>query len=122
MWNTLYGKAGGAGEFVTGGASYFVKGGAILPIHTWNRVDLSDSGLEDVVLEPQGRVSAFAEGGVKAGDFTVSVDYEGMEFGESAKVPTRTLSSVQGAVVVNRYAYQPASSSHWVSLRVTYTF
>lgn len=122
IWNTFYGKAGGAGEFVTGAASYFLKGGAIIPIYTWNHVDLSDSGLEDLTLEPKGRVSAFAEGGVKAGAFTVSIEYEGMEFGESTKVATRTRNAVQGVVVVNRYAYQPASSSHWVSLRVSYTF
>ncbi|HJV64400.1 MAG TPA: hypothetical protein VJ550_01575 [Geomonas sp.] len=121
-WNIFYGKVGAAGEYVTGGASFFLKGGAILPIYTRNHVSLSDSGLQDVVLEPKQRVTSFAEGGIKTGAFTVSVEYEALEFGQSPKVPTHSLSSSQGSVVINGYAFQPASSSSNVSLKLSYTF
>lgn len=121
-WNTFYGKVGAAGEYAGRSATFYVKGGAILPLYTRNHVDLSTAGLDDVVTEPKSRISAFAEGGVKAGAFTVSVEYEGLKFGESAKVPTHSLSSSQGTAVVNGQAYQPASTSTFVSLKVTYTF
>lgn len=121
-WNNFYGKAGAAGELVSGGLSFFLKGGAILPIYTRNHATLSTAGLQDVVLEPRQHVSAFAEGGVKAGAFTVSVEYEGLDYGASPQVPTHALGTGQGSVVVNGYAYQPPSSSSYLALKVGYTF
>lgn len=121
-WNDFYGKAGAAGQFVTGGVSFFVNGGAILPIYTRNHATLSSAGLQDVVLEPQQRVTAFAEGGVKSGALTVSIEYEGLDYGASTRVPTHALGTGQGTVVVNGYAYQPPSTSSYVSLKVGYTF
>lgn len=122
-WNTFYGKAGVASELALRGVTLFVKGGALVPIYTRTHVSLSGSGYSDVVVEPKSRVSGFAEGGVKLGAFAVSVEYEGMEFGDSARVPTTTISGpAKGVVVVGREAYQPKSSSSLLSLKAVYSF
>lgn len=122
-WNTFYGKGGVAAEMTTSSGTLFARGGAMVPIYTRTHVSLSDSGYEDVVIEPASRISAFAEGGMRVGDFTLSVEYEGMEFGQSPKVPVRGTSSAgKGAVVSDGTASQPASSSNYVSLKLTFTF
>jgi len=60
---------------------------------------------------------------VKLGAFSVSAEYEGMRFGESARVPTTKLSNlVTGVALQNSMAYQPESRSDFFSLKVTYTF
>lgn len=122
-WNSFYGRAGVAGEMKRGGWTLFAKGGATVPIYTRTHVSLSDAGLTDVVTEPESRVSAFAEGGVKLGAFAVSVEYEGMRFGESEKVATRSRAgAAKGAVVVDSQAYQPDSRSDYFSLKLAYSF
>ena len=122
-WNTFYGKAGVGARLTTAAGTLFLKGGAMMPIYTRTHVSLSDAGFTDVVTEPRSRVSAFAEGGLQIGGFAVSVEYEGMEFGESARVPTATLSSAaKGVAVTGLQAYQPKSSSSLFSLKVAYSF
>jgi hypothetical protein len=122
-WNTFYSKAGAAVEFTNRGWSWYGKGGALVPFYTRSHVTLSDSGYSDVVTEPETRVSAFAEGGVRSGAFTVGVEYEGMEFGQSKKVMTsRVASTGSGIVILANQAYQPKSSSRLVSLKLSYSF
>jgi hypothetical protein len=122
-WNTFYGRGGVGGEAHFDGMTVFARAGAILPFYTRNHVSLSGSGLADVVVEPKSRLSAFAEGGFRFGSLSVSIEYEGMEFGQSARVRTHSLSSSgTGAVVVGTEAYQPQSSSSFVALRVGYSF
>lgn len=122
-WNSFYAKAGLAAELKTASCTLFVKGGAMAPIYTRTHVSLSNAGYTDVVVKPKSRVSAFAEGGVRMGDFAASIEYEGMKFGESAKVATnRTAGVGKGAVIVGAQAYQPESESSFVSLKLTYSF
>jgi len=120
-WNTFYLKAGVGAEY--GGGKFFVKGGALIPFYTRNHTSLTSSGFTDVVTEPACRASAFAEGGVQMGAFALSIDYEGMNFGESSRVSTsRIATSGTGVAVANTVAYQPASSSSFVSLKLSYSF
>jgi hypothetical protein len=122
-WNSFYTKAGAAVEFHKRDWIFYAKGGALVPFYTRCHVTLSDAGYSDVVTEPETRVSAFAEGGVRSGGFTVSVEYEGMEFGQSKKVITnRVASTGTGLVIVANQAYQPRSSSDLVALKLSYSF
>jgi hypothetical protein len=122
-WNSIYTKAGVAGELATNGCILFLKAGALIPIYTRTHASLSDAGFSDVTTEPKTRVSAYAEGGVKMGDFAVSVQYEGMEFGKSATVPTSRITGTgTGVAVVGSEAYQPDSSSSLISLKLAYSF
>lgn len=121
-WNSFYTKLGLAGEYKTGWGALFVKGGALVPVYTRNHVSLTSAGYSDVVTEPKSRVSAFAEGGVKLGPYAVSIEYEGLKFGESDKVATSRLANAPGAVVQNNQAYQPDSDATLVSLKVAYSF
>jgi hypothetical protein len=122
-WNTFYARPGLRGDFMSGDWRFFVKAGALVPFYTRTHVSLTGAGFSDVVTEPETRVSAFAEGGVRAGAFTVGVEYEGMKFGESKKVVTnRVASSGSGVVILANQAYQPATSSSLVSLKVSYSF
>ena len=121
-WNSIYAKAALAGEYKTSAGTLYLKGGALLPIYTRNHVSLNNAGFTDVVIQPKSEVSAFAEGGVKLGAFAVSVEYEGMKFGQSEKVATRQLNTAQGAVIQNSQAYQPDSQSSLYSLKLAYSF
>lgn len=121
-WNTFYAKAGVGGAIESGNLKFFVKGGALLPFYTRTHASLSEAGFSDVVTEPKSRLSPFAEGGVRAGAFTVSVEYEGMEFGQSNKVPTSTSTGNNGVQIAGGQAYQPDSSASLVSLKVSYSF
>jgi hypothetical protein len=121
-WNSFYGKAGVSGALSTGWGSVYLRGGALLPIYTRNHVSLTNAGYSDVVTEPKSRVSAFAEAGIRHGHLGLSVEYEGLRFGESAKVATSKLSNLPGAVIQNNQAYQPDSSSHLISLKLAYSY
>jgi hypothetical protein len=121
-WNSFFAKAGLVGEVRTNWGSVYLKGGALLPIYTRNHVSLTNAGYSDVVTEPKSQVSAFAEAGVKHGHLGLSVEYEGLRFGESAKVPTSKLGNLPGAVIQNNQAYQPDSRSHLISLKLAYTY
>jgi len=122
-WNSFYTKAGMAGELKTTGAMLFVKGGALVPLYTRDHASISGAGYADVVVEPKSEVSGFAEGGIKLGAFAVSLEYEGMRFGESAKVSTRkSTNGPNGVVVVNGQAYQPGFHSSLYSLKLAYSF
>jgi hypothetical protein len=121
-WNSIYTKAGITGELKRDGYTLYLKGGALLPVYTRNHVSLESVGYTDVVTEPRSRVSGFAEGGVRRGAFAVSIEYEGMRFGQSAKVATSTLSNTPGTVIQNSQAYQPDSESSLFSLKLAYSF
>jgi hypothetical protein len=121
-WNSFYGKAGVTGEVRTDWGSVYLKGGALLPIYTRNHVSLTNAGYSDVVTEPKNLVSAFAEAGVTRGHLGLSIEYEGLRFGESSKVATSKLGNLPGAVIQNNQAYQPDSHSHLVSLKLAYTY
>jgi len=122
-WNCFYTKAGMMGELKTTGAMLFVKGGALVPLYTRDHASISGAGYADVVLEPRPEVSGFAEVGGKRGAFAVSLEYEGMRFGESAKVSTsKSTSGPNGVVVVNGQAYQPGFQSSLYSLKLAYSF
>ncbi|GFO56430.1 hypothetical protein GMSM_34370 [Geomonas sp. Red276] len=121
-WNTFYSKVGLGGEVVARDLRIFAKGGALIPIYTRTRVTLSDAGYQDVVTEPRSQPSAFVEGGVKVGSFVLSVEFEGMNFGESSRVATHSLSAGQGAAVVNGFAFQPKAHSDFVSFKLAYQF
>jgi hypothetical protein len=121
-WNTVYAKAGLTGEVKTGGCTLFLKGGALVPFYTRNHVSLSNAGYTDVVTEPKSVVSAFAEGGIKRGAFAISIEYEGLKFGQSDKVATSKLSSTPGTVIQNSQAYQPDSQASLLSLKLAYSF
>jgi hypothetical protein len=121
-WNTFYAKAGAGAQWRKGDWKLFVKGGGLVPFYTRTHASLSDAGYSDVVTEPKPRLSAFAEGGARVGAFTISVDYEGMEFGRSDKVPTRKSSGTNGVQISGGEAYQPDSSATLVSLKLTFSF
>ena len=121
-WNTIYAKAGLSGEVKTGGCTLFLKGGALVPIYTRNHVSLSNAGYSDVVTEPKSEVSAFAEGGIKRGAFAISIEYEGLKFGQSNKVATSRLDATPGTVIQNSQAYQPDSQASLLSLKLAYSF
>jgi hypothetical protein len=122
-WNSFYGKAGVRGEMKTGFGALFVKAGALAPLYTRNHVSLSSGGYTDVVTEPKSEISAFGEAGVKLGAWAVSMEYEGMRFGQSAKVSTNRITNAQNGVVIqNNLAYQPDSQSDLFSLKVAYSF
>ncbi|UFS69158.1 hypothetical protein LPW11_14790 [Geomonas sp. RF6] len=120
-WNLFYAKAGVAGEYRTGGCTLFARGGAFIPIYTRNHVSLSDSGYSDVVVEPKSRVTGFAEGGVRVGAVSVSVEYEAVKFSQSANVPTQRIAT-GGAQIVDNQAFQPPSDSSLISLKLAYAF
>lgn len=121
-WNSIYTKLGIGSEVGVGAHTVFAKAGLLLPLYTRNHVSLASAGYSDVVTEPKSLPSAFAEAGVKRGAFALSVEYEGMRFGESAKVPTTRLSAIPGAVVQNNQAFQPDSEAHLFSLKLAYSF
>ena len=121
-WNSIYAKAGVTGELKAAGCTLYVKGGALLPVYTRSHVSLSNAGYTDVVTEPKSEVSGFAEAGFKRGSFAVSVEYEGMRFGQSAKVPTGKLAAAPGAVIQYSQAFQPDSQSSLLSLKLAYSF
>jgi hypothetical protein len=121
-WNSFYAKAGVSGEWKTAAGTLFVKGGALVPIYTRTHVSLSDAGFTDVVTEPKSQLSGFAEGGIKMGAFAVSLEYEEMAFGESAKVATSRVNAAKGVVVQNNMAFQPESRSDLFSLKLAYSF
>jgi hypothetical protein len=121
-WNSIYTKAGLEGDLQSAGRTWYLKGGALLPVYTRSHVSLSSAGYNDVVTEPKAKVSAFAEGGVKLGAFAVSVEYEGMRFGQSDKVSTSRRSTTPGVVVQDSQAFQPDSSSNLYSLKLAYSF
>ena len=121
-WNSIYTKAGLAGEYKTAGGTWYLKGGALLPVYTRTHVTLSNAGYSDVVTEPKARVSGFAEAGVRRGAFALSVEYEGMRFGQSDKVAIARLSSAPGVAVQGAQAFQPDSRSNLYSLKLTYSF
>jgi hypothetical protein len=121
-WNSVYVKTGLAFEAPVRGCTMFVKGGALMPVYTVNHAGLSEAGFTDVVTEPKARPSAFAEGGVKFGALAVSVEYESIEFGQSANVAISQVSGPKGVLVVSGNAWQPASSFSLVSLKLGYRF
>jgi len=121
-WNSIYAKAGVTGELKKSACTLYVKGGALVPVYTRSHVSLSSAGFTDVVTEPKSRVSGFAEAGVKRGAFAISVEYEGMKFGQSEKVATSKLAGAPGAVVQNSQAYQPDSQASLLSLKLAYSF
>ena len=121
-WNSIYAKAGVTGELKTAGCTWYLKGGALVPVYTRNHVSLTNAGYTDVVTEPKSRLSGFAEGGLRRGAFAVSVEYEGMKFGQSAKVPTSKLATAPGAVIQNSQAFQPDSQASLLSLKLAYSF
>ena len=113
-WNSFYTKFGMVGELKAFGGTPFLKGGALVPLYTRVHVSPSSTGYTtDVVLEPKSMVSGFAEGGIKWGAYAVSLEYEGMAFGESGKVSTT--SGLTGA-------YQPRFHSNLYSLKLAYSF
>jgi hypothetical protein len=121
-WNSIYAKAGLTGEMKAGRCTLYLKGGALLPVYTRSHVSLSNAGYTDVVTEPKSQLSSFAEAGVKRGAFAISVEYEGLRFGQSDKVPTARTAGAPGAVVQNSQAYQPESQSSLLSLKLAYSF
>ena len=122
-WNSFYTKAGMVGGLKTTGGMLFVKGGALVPLYTRTYASLSSAGYTDVVLEPKSEVSGFAEGGIKRGAFAVSLEYEGMTFGESAKVSiSKSTNGPNGVVAQNGQAYQPRFHSSLYSLKLAYSF
>jgi hypothetical protein len=121
-WNSIYTKAGLESDLQAGGCTWYLKGGALLPVYTRSHVSLSSAGYDDVVTYPKAKLSGFAEGGVKLGAFAISVEYEGMRFGESDKVSTSRRSTTPGAIIQNSQAFQPESSSNLYSLKVAYSF
>jgi hypothetical protein len=121
-WNTVYAKAGMTGEVKSGVCTLFLKGGALVPIYTRTHASLSDAGYTDVVTEPKSEVSAFAEGGIRRGAFAISIEYEGMKFGQSNKVATSKLTTTPGTVIQNSQAYQPDSQASLLSLKLAYSF
>jgi len=121
-WNSIYTKAGLAGEYQARAYTLYLKGGALLPIYTRNHVSLSNAGFSDVVVLPKSELSAFAEGGVKLGSFALSFEYEGMKFGQSGKVATRQLNAAPGTVIQNGQVFQPDSQSSLYSLKIAYRF
>jgi hypothetical protein len=121
-WNSIYTKAGLESELQGAGCTWYLKGGALLPVYTRSHVSLSSAGYNDVVTNPKAKLSGFAEGGVKLGAFAISVEYEGMRFGQSDKVSTSKRSATPGAIIQDSQAYQPESSSNLYSLKVAYSF
>jgi hypothetical protein len=121
-WHSVYLKTGLMFEVPVRGCAMFVKGGALTPIYTVNHARLSEAGFTDVVTEPRSRVSAFAEGGLKFGAFAVSVEYESMEFGQSANVAIKPVAGPKGVLVVGGEACQPASSFSLFSIKLGYRF
>jgi len=121
-WNSIYAKVGLGSEIPVGANTVFLRGGALLPIYTRNHVSLTNAGYSDVVTEPKSRVSAFAEAGVKRGPFALSVEYEGLRFGQSEKVATTRLAKTPGAVVQNNQAFQPDSDASLFSVKLAYSF
>lgn len=120
-WNLFYGKVGIGGDWTVGNRRIFARGGALIPLYTRNHVSLDDAGYEDVVVEPESKVTGFAEAGVRMGAVTVSVEYESVKFSQSDSVSTRRLSG-GGAVLVDNQAFQPPSDSSTISLKVAYGF
>jgi len=120
-WNSFYAKAGVLGELKTAGCTLFLKGGALAPLYTRSHVSLANAGYTDVVTEPKSELSGFAEGGVRLGAYSVSVEYEGMRFGQSAKVATSAIAP-NGVKVEGSQAYQPDSQSDLFSLKLAYSF
>ncbi|GFO69242.1 hypothetical protein GMLC_28210 [Geomonas limicola] len=121
-WNTIYAKVGVGSDVAIGESTVFAKAGLLMPLYTRNHVSLASAGYSDVVTEPKSLPSAFAEAGVKRGAFALSVEYEGMRFGESDKVPTSRLAGNPGAVIQNNQAFQPDSEAHLFSLKLAYSF
>jgi len=121
-WNSIYTKAGLEGDLQSAGCTWYLKGGALLPVYTRSHVSLSSSGYNDVVTQPKAKLSAFAEGGIKWSAFAISVEYEGMRFGQSDKVSTSRRNTSAGVVVQDSQAYQPDSFSNLFSLKLAYSF
>jgi len=121
-WNSIYAKAGVAGELKRPGCTLYLKGGALVPLYTRSHVSLSSAGYADVATEPKSRVSGFAEAGVRRGAFAVSVEYEGLKFGQSDKVATSKLAAAPGAALQNSQAFQPDSQASLISLKLAYSF
>ena len=94
----------------------------MLPVYTRSHASLSSAGYNDVVTQPKAKLSAFAEGGIRRGAFAISVEYEGMRFGQSDKVSTSRRNTSAGVVVQNSQAFQPDSSSNLYSLKLCYSF
>jgi hypothetical protein len=121
-WNSIYAKAGLTGEMKAGRCTLYLKGGALLPVYTRSHVSLGNAGYTDVVTQPKSELSSFAEVGVKRGAFAISVEYEGLRFGQSDKVPTTRTAVAPGVVVQNSQAFQPGSESSLLSLKLAYSF
>ncbi|MFW6335322.1 MAG: hypothetical protein ACOC0W_08630 [Desulfosalsimonas sp.] len=76
-WRNFYLRAGISGtRRFAGHLRGFFSAGAKIPIHTENAVDSN-------LLEPEGRLSGFAEAGIERGRISISAFYESMRFSES---------------------------------------
>lgn len=114
-WATVYIRAGARGNLVLSQDSkLFFEAGVKLPLYSENYI--SDVAYEDITLEPEGRISPFAEAGWKAGAFKLSAFYDSMRFAKSAVV----------IVYDPFYGYvgywQPESISHVLGIRIGRSF
>lgn len=95
-WWNFYGKAGLRVTHRLPGSPLrmFAEGGARIPFATQATIDFNnlDSSYREVNVSPGRRLSGFAEAGIKANLFKVSLFYEGLRFaGSQERMVTSTL-------------------------------
>jgi len=88
-WHTFYFKAGALAEYdVGGGIVPYVEGGLRIGIFNNNEVTIDGN---NVSMNPSGRLTPYAEAGLKVSFLKAAVYYERIEFGESDPVPVSFL-------------------------------
>lgn len=122
-WNLVYGKIGGTATYTAGEWQLLAKGGIAYPLYTRSHVSLESAGYEDVVTRPRGEAAPFAEVSVRREAWSLGVRYEEMRFAESPRVATRTTGQPgNGVAVIDSHAFQPASTSKLIGVKVEYHF
>lgn len=122
-WNMLYARGGAKIEGYAGKVRLFAGGGVLYPFSTWIRTDWTDSGFSEFVTRPKGKVSPFAEVGFHAGRFTISLDYEQMEFDASAPVFIgQNIGVPSGVARSGTMAFQPDSEALFLGIKASFSF
>jgi hypothetical protein len=110
-WGSVYGRAGvGAAYPVSGAMEIFSEAGARIPIYTRNHANLYIPGSPSVDLEPEMRVSPFAEFGARWHQLTAKISYDALWFDKSDSV------SASGGYLL----HQPESESEIFTLSVAW--
>ena len=122
-WNLVYGKIGAVADYSAGEWQMKLRGGVDIPLYTRSHVSLEAAGFEDVVTRPRGQAAPFVEASVRQGAWSIGLRYEEMRFAESARVATRTTAqSGNGVAVIDSQAFQPASTSKLIGMKLEYHF